>query len=255
MRSLLALAVLALPAALSAQAADLPPASDLVARYVAAIGGEAAVTGPRSIRTTGTFEMAGGAVRGTFVIVQTPTQTSLAMTIPGLGELVTAYDGTHGWSVNPMQGPRLLDGAELAALREDGGSTGLLRRSPHLVRMETVARAEIDGEACWRVRFVYASGRESADCYAVDGGLLLGSWSSQTSPMGTVAVETRVGEWTAFGALRTPTVMRQRAMGQEQVLRVERLEYDRPDDADAFVPPPAVRAMLDAKLAAKGGAR
>ena len=252
MRALALAVLLAAPATLAAQApADLPPARDVVARYVAAIGGERAVTDPRSIRTSGTLEMAGGAVRGTFVIVQTPTQTSLTLTIPGLGELVTAFDGTHGWSVNPMQGPRLLDGAELAALREDGGSTGLLRRSPHLVTAETVARTEIDGAACWRVRFVYASGRETADCYAVDGGLLLGSWSSQESPMGTIAVETRVGEWQAFGALRSATVMRQRAMGQEQVLRVERVEYDRGDDAAAFEPPPAVRAML----AAREGAR
>lgn len=253
MRTALTLAttLLLLPLALRAQPADLPPAAEIVARYVAAIGGERAVTDPRSIRTSGTLEMAGGAVRGTFVIVQTPTQTSLAMTIPGLGELVTAYDGTHGWSVNPMQGPRLLEGAELAALRDDGGSTGLLRRSPRLATMETVARTEIDGEACWRVRFVYAGGRESADCYAVESGLLLGSWSSQESPMGRIAVETRVGEWRAFGALRTATVMRQRAMGQEQVLRVERMEYDRADDAAAFAPPPAVRALLDAR----GGGR
>lgn len=249
MRRLPLLVLLALPAALRAQPADLPPAREVVARYVDAIGGEAAVTTPRSIRTSGTFEMGGGAMRGTFVIVQTPTQTSLTLTLPGLGDLVTAFDGTHGWSVNPMQGPRLLEGAELAALREDGGSTGVLRRSPHLVRMETVARAEIDGEACWRVRFTYASGRETADCYAVASGLLLGSWSSQESPMGTIAVETRVGEWRAFGPLRTATVLRQRAMGQEQLLRVERVEFDRADDAAAFAPPPAVRAMLDAAAA------
>lgn len=230
-------------------ATDLPPARELVARYVAAIGGEAAVTAPRSVRTSGTFEMGGGAMRGTFVIVQTPTRTALTLTLPGLGAIVTAFDGTHGWSVNPMQGPRLLEGAELAALREDAGSTGLLRRSPHLVSMETVGRAEVGGEACWRVRFVYASGRESADCYAVGTGLLLGSWGTQTSSMGTTAVETTVGEWRAFGALRSATVMRQRAMGQEQVLRVERVEFDRADDADAFVPPPAVRRLLDAGAA------
>jgi len=250
MRALLLATLLAAPATLAAQPADLPPARDLVARYVAAVGGERAVTDPRSIRTSGTFEMAGGAVRGAFVVVQTPTQTSLTMTIPGLGEMVTAYDGTHGWSVNPMQGPRLLDGAELAALREDAGSTGLLRRSPALVTMETVGRAEIDGEACWRVRFVYASGRETADCYAVESGLLLGSWATQESPMGAIALETRVSEWRAFGALRTATVMRQRTMGQEQVLRIERVEFDRADDAGAFAPPPAVRAMLEARAAA-----
>ena len=253
MRSLVLLAaVTLLPAALPAQApAALPPAHEIVARYVAAIGGEAAVTAPRSVRTSGTFEMAGGAVRGDFVTVQTPSATALTITVPGLGELVTAFDGAHGWSVNPMQGPRLLDGLELAALREDAGSTGMLRRSPHLVSMETVARAEMDGEACWRVRFVYASGRETADCYAVESGLLLGSWATQESAMGRVAIETRVGEWRTFGALRTATVLRQRAMGQEQVLRVTAMEFDRADDAAAFAPPPAVHALLDGRAAGR----
>ncbi len=251
MRHLALAVLLAVPAALHAQPAELPPAREVVARYVAAIGGEAAVTAPASIRTTGTFEMGAGAMRGTFVLVQTPTRMALTVTVPGLGDIVTAYDGTHGWAVNPMQGPRLLEGKELAALREDAGSTGLLRRSPDLVTMETVARTEMDGQACWRVRFVYASGRETADCYAVDGGLLLGSWSTQESPMGALAVETRVGEWRAFGALRSATVMRMRTMGQEQVMRVDAMTYDGADDAAAFAPPPSVQRLIEARATAR----
>src|SRR3712207_8571336 len=43
------------------------------------------------------------------------------------GQMSSGYDGTVGWSVNPMQGPRLLEGKELEQLREDAGPAAMLR--------------------------------------------------------------------------------------------------------------------------------
>ena len=61
-----------------------------------------------------------------------------------------------------------------------------------------------------------------------------------------------MGDYKDFGGLKSATSMRQKMMGQEQVMTLTNVEYDRPEDAKAFEPPPAIQTML--KSAPKEGA-
>ena len=231
--------------------ATLPAARDLVARYVAAIGGRDAVMRHSSIRSTGTFEMPAAGVKGRMVLVQAkPDRMAMTMTVPGMGEIVTAYDGTAGWSVNPMQGPRLLEGKELDQMREEAGFANVLRSSESIRAMETVEKTEMGGQPCYKVRVTYKSGRESHDCYSPETGLLVGMNSKQDSPMGSVEVVTLVSDWKEFGGLKSATRLRQQMLGQEQIMTLDTIEFDGTADAAAFEPPAAIKTLL-ASAAAK----
>lgn len=248
-RALAVLAVLAAPAVPSAAAAqELPAAKDLVARYVTAIGGREAVMKYSSIRSTGFFEMPAAGLRGDLRIVQARDgRTSMRITVPGMGELAGGYDGTTAWSMNPMQGPRLLEGKELAQMQEDAGFLTMLRESPAIDSMATVAQDTIGGEACYKVKVSYKSGRTSFDCYSVATGLLAGTISVQESNMGTIEVTTAMTEWKEFGGIRFATRMRQQAMGQEQVLGVDSVSFDGAEDTQAFELPEPVKALVAQK--------
>jgi len=102
------------------------------------------------------------------------------------------------------------------------------------------------------VKVTYTSGREVMDCYGTETGLLVGSVAKQESPMGVVEVTTLVGDYRDFGGLKSATTMRQQMMGQEQVMTLTNIEYDRPEDAAAFDAPPAIQTML--KSSPKEGA-
>lgn len=229
----------------AAKSAALPAAKDVVARFVTAIGGQDAVMRHSSIRSTGTFEMPTAGVKGQVVLVQAkPDKMSMVMTVPGMGEILTAYDGTVGWSVNPMQGPRLLEGKELEQIREDAGFSNVLRNSANIRAMETVERTEMGGQPCYKVHITYKSGRESYDCYSVDTGLLVGMIGRQDSPMGSVEVVTLVSDYKDFGGLKTATRLRQQMLGQEQLMTLDAVVFDDAADAAAFEPPAAIRTML-----------
>ena len=77
------------------------------------------------------------------------------------------YDGTTGWSINPMEGPRLVEGDELRQMRDDADRRALIRDAALIASMETVERTEMNAQACYRVRIVWKSGRETTDCYAL----------------------------------------------------------------------------------------
>jgi hypothetical protein len=229
----------------AAKPAALPAASDVIARFVAAIGGRDAVMRHNSIRSSGTFEMPSAGVKGQVVLVQAkPDKMSMVMTVPGMGEILTAYDGAAGWAVNPMQGPRLLEGKELDQMREDAGFSNVLRSSESVRSMETVGQVEMGGQSCYKLHIVFKSGRESHDCYSVETGLLVGMVGRQDSPMGAVEVVTLVSDYKDFGGLKSATRLRQQMLGQEQIMTLDKVEFDGAADAAAFDPPAAIKTLL-----------
>lgn len=247
LRLIPALALLLAPAVAQAQTA-LPAARDLVSRHVAAIGGRDAILARASLRTVGTFEMPAAGLKGDLTVVQSKDgRTAMKIVVPGMGELAGGYDGTTAWSMNPMQGARILEGRELTQMTEDAGFLTLLRESPAIASMETVEKTTLGGVACYKVKVTYTSGRVSHDCYAVDSGLMAGTITAQESAMGTLEITNLMSDWKEFGGVKFATTLRQQAMGQEQVMSIASVEFDNADDAKMFELPPAVKAIAAPK--------
>ena len=225
----------------------LPPAQRILDRYAAAIGGRETIMRHNSYRVRGTFEMPGAGVKGDMDVVHAkPNKMAVKVTIPGMGEIQTGYDGTVGWSVNPMQGPRLLEGKELEQISSEAEFTNLFRGASNIVSRETVERTEMGGQPCYKVKITWKSGRETFDCYSTETGLLVGTTSTQESPMGSVQVTSLVSDYKDFGGVKYATRMRQQMMGQEQVMTVHSVEFDVVPPS-AFEQPPAIQALVKQK--------
>jgi hypothetical protein len=224
---------------------SLPVGRAIIERYVQAIGGRDAVMRHKSIRYVGNFEMPAAGMKGNLTLVQAaPNKMAMTVELPGMGQMVSGYDGTVGWSINPMQGPRVLEGKELEQLREDAGPAAMLRSSDRIRSAETVELTTMGGQACYKVKITYNSGRESFDCYSPETGLLVGMTQTQESPMGSVQVTTLFDDWKEFGGLKTATKLRQQMLGQEQILTIDRLEFDRPDDTKAVEVPEQIKPLV-----------
>ena len=235
------------PAAAAAQDAAMPAASELLAKHIAAMGGEAAIRKHTSTKMTGSFEMPAAGLTGTLTTVSAaPNKMLLRIEVGGMGEIVTGFDGTHGWSVNPMQGARLHEGAELAAQKEGSDYYGSLGMQAAVASRTTVGKTEMGGVPCWEVKVQWKSGRESTECYAVESGLLVANKARIETPQGTIDQVTLIGDYKDFGGVKVPTVMRLQAMGMEQVMRVTSVEYGTVTPAD-LEPPAAIQALIKAK--------
>ena len=231
--------------AVSSTTTALPAGRTVIDRYVQAIGGRDAVLRHSTIRYVGSFEMPAAGMKGDLSLVQAaPNKMAMTMTIPSMGQVSTGFDGTTGWAVNPVQGPRVLEGKELDQMREDAGPAAMLRSSDRIRSAETVELTSMGGQACYKVRIVYHSGRESFDCYSTETGLLVGMTQKQESPMGTVEVMSFLTDYKDFGGMKTATRIRQQMMGQEQILTIDRVEFDRPEDAKAVEVPEPVKPLV-----------
>lgn len=235
--------VSATPGALSAQ--DLPSADALIAAHVDAMGGREANLAPESVRTTGIIEMPAMGVRGRFEVLQMPPDRMVTrLTLPGIGDMVTGYDGSYGWSMNPVVGATLLEGLELTQVRERANVLSPLRDISLVPERETIEESSSDGQACWRVRLIWVSGRESYDCYSTQTGLLIAAEDVQASPMGSIDVVTRIYDYEEHFDMVLPTRIEQSAMSQVQRMTVEQITINDVDPSE-FEPPAAIRTLIE----------
>lgn len=234
-------AALALP--MSGGAQELPEPGTLVDRYVELLGGREGILGRPFIRSTGQFQLPAMGVTGELEVYQGhPGRNAVRVSIPGLGEIRSGFDGSVGWSLDPLQGPRVMEGRELEQTREEASFASTLRDPSVVASMETIEQTEMNGESCWRVRLTWRSGRETFDCYSVESGLLVASTSTQESPMGSIQVTSLLNDYREFGGFRFPTRMTQQMMGQEQILVIHEVEFP-PMDESVFDLPPEIRAL------------
>ena len=230
-----------------AQGAALPPAKELIAKAATATNTAAVMAKHSSVRTKGRFEMPAQGVSGELEIAQArPNRSMMRINLTGIGLIENGFDGTTAWQLNPLQGPRVLSGRELDTIREESAFGTSSRQGPNVASAETVERAQMNGEPCYKVKVVWKSGRETFDCYSVASGLLVATVAKQESPMGTVEVTNLVSDYKDFGGQKIATRLTQQAMGQEQVLVITTVDYDAAPDS-TFAMPAAIKALVEKK--------
>jgi hypothetical protein len=231
-------------AVLRAQATRLPRASDVLTRYVKAIGGRETVLKHASRRAIGTFAMPAQGIIGTLeLLAARPDRFVLRISLAGVGEIATGYDGTIGWLVNPMTGPMLLQGRQLDQLRADSEFDAALHDPARYRALEIVERVEFEGRPAYKLRALRTSGDEDFEFYDVETGLLLGSIITRESPMGAMKATNVMADYKAFDGLQIPTRQVQRVMGTEQVLTITGVEFGTLEPS-SFAPPAAIRALV-----------
>jgi hypothetical protein len=227
-------------------AQELPAADSLIARYVEALGGRERFATLQSLRAEGITLIPAMGLRAEFELLQAaPNRMVLKVTVPGLGEIMNGFDGKTGWSIDPLVGPALTTGAELQQTEEEAHILATLRDRSLIASMETIEETAYVEIPCWRVNLVWVSGRKSSDCYSSESGLLIASEEVQSTAMGEIPSTTIFLEYRDFGGRLFATRIVQRAMGQEQEMRVETVEFDSVDP-EAFELPQAIQVLLSA---------
>jgi len=167
----------------------------------------------------------------------------MVTTIPGVGAIQVGFDGTTAWSVDPMQGPRILTGKEADEIREQADPRATARSAELFTSMQTVADTTMNGERCYLVKFNWKSGRETFDCYSATSGLMVGSKSVQPTQMGQIPVSTTYSDYKKFGDFLMPTKTVNSMMGQEQVMTITAVQVGTGAGV-TIVAPPEIKALV-----------
>jgi hypothetical protein len=234
------------PAAPAANAEPLPSSTEVLQRNIEARGGEAAMRRQRHVTWKGKFSMPGMGLEGTILLRgSAPNLFHLTIDAPGLGLITQGFDGTVGWSDNPMTGPTLSSSKELELTRIQSDFYADLNSAEYFSKIEVVGRETYAGEPCYKVAFTTKGGIEMFTYYSVATGLMTGTTGNLPTPMGEVFVETESGGYQEFGGVLYPTKSVQKAMGTEQVLTLTDPDFGEIDPA-VYALPEAVKTLVAA---------
>lgn len=233
------------------KADDLPTVMELREHYLE-VTGESKMYEHDSWKMTGTFALPAQGLGGALAIWGAADRMYVAIEIPGLGLMEEGYDGTTGWSNDPMQGPRIKDEAETAATAFNADVTSTWPEKYEV--MENLGAEEFQERPVWHLRLVPRGGLpERSLMIDRETGLELAMITTTPTAMGDITSTTVMSDWkTTDTGIMYPGTMVSEAMGMRQVMTLERVEFD-PEGEPPFAPPTGVRALLEEGVPATAG--
>lgn len=235
------------PPASSQPSADLPEASTIIARYIEAIGGKDALLKTVSRHIRGTYSVPDQGMEASLEMFRSiPNKLLIRIYIPDVGEITQGFDGQVGFMNSPMQGASILEGNRLRQIGETADFYTELHRAEKFTSMETVELTEFQGKPCYKVKLMSKAGREYAEFFDPQTGLLAGNVGKQEIPGGTVEQITVYSDYKRFGDLLLPTRTVVRVMNFEQVMTYELIEFNTVDEK-VYELPEEVKALVKPK--------
>jgi len=222
---------------------DLPPAQDIFRRSVEAIGGADAIRRHTCMHVKGTLASPGMPTPGSMqMFMLAPNRFLTVIDMGQLGRMEQGFDGTVGWSRNPMMGAQLLRGATLDELRRQSDFYKELDPGKLWDKATTKGVADFAGFRCHEIEVEGDLG-EGSLFYGVDDGLARGMRLKVDTPMGKVPTETRMLEYKVFDGLKVASKTEISAMSAVQTMTVESVDFA-PLSEKLFELPPDVQALV-----------
>lgn len=159
--------------------AALPTVDQLLDKYVAAIGGRAAIEKVTTRMMKGTLELpatgdAGSIVPGTIEVYQkAPNKRVATVVIPGNGTDLRGYNGAAGWFVDPDEGPKDLSGPDLDAIKVEARFNREIRLKELFPKMTVAGRATVGNSEAYVVNAPQADGSLEKLYFDAQSGLLV----------------------------------------------------------------------------------
>lgn len=143
----------------TAEETDLPTARLIIDRHIQAIGGRAAILAHKSTHAVGTISMPATGITGPIdVYAAAPDKSFVKISLGGVGDLLEGFDGTHGWTLQPMMGPMLKQGKELAEKKFDSDYYSDLHEPERYASMKTIEKTTFEGRPCYKISLARKDG-------------------------------------------------------------------------------------------------
>jgi hypothetical protein len=221
----------------------LPTPRAVIARYVDALGGRAAIESHKSSTAKGKFILAAMGMEGDLTIhAAAPNKMVMNIETP-MGAMNQGFNGEVGWSDNPMTGAQVLEGGPLAAMKQQADFFLPLNYDTHFPTQETLEEVEFADETCYKVRLVDAEGSESFQYFSKESSLLRGQDATQDGPMGEASVTVVFSDYKDFGGVLTVTKQTMSVQGMDIENVIESITFDDVDPS-AFEVPSSVASQL-----------
>jgi len=217
-----------------------PAAKDLVAKYVTAIGGDAAARKLSTSSMTAKGTRAGAVGPPIPVEVYESGGNVLTRTTPPEGPAMAQMYGPEGGWMQGRQGMRTFGAADAAQGRAAAGAY-----DPFIPSLPDNARVfgkeTIDGHEAWIAGGQIDDKRRQRVYFDATTGLVLRRVVTTDSPVGRIPQQTDYDDYRDAGGVKVPFTVKVSSVngGQSSTRKYTSIEFGSPIDATIFAAPPA----------------
>jgi hypothetical protein len=229
------------------QTGALPTVSQVLQRFVDAVGGEKAILRPHSmtLRSDVTAYAPKQSQIHASLVVYLANFKRFQVAKVGRLTYLSGYDGKIGWSVVPGSKVEIVRGHDAISIRRDADMYYWTHVQRYFRSLKVVGIEEFAGRRCYHLRGTTLWGNENNQYYEVTSGLLAGFRFHQWIAGKAERPETRqVFEgYKKFGGIGFAT--RETDFRNDKLVAASRLNSVQFDNVDphVFTPPPAVRRL------------
>lgn len=223
-----------------------PTAEKILDRFVEALGGVKAFDKLRSTVTAATLAIpaAGVAIDVTIYAARPNLFYSIAES-PMIGKIERGTDGAIFWEKSTMQGPRVLEGEELADAMRDAKFEGLSYWRSIYDSVAVAGLDTVDGSPGYKVVLKPKGGKPRTYVFDVISGLLVKTIHVAATQMGEIPVVGYVSDYRKTGDILQSYATTMKIMGQDRIITIANVEQNAAIPDSVFALPADIKELLE----------
>lgn len=217
---------------------DLPTVDQVLARYVAAVGGSEAHLRLTSRVATGRVDVPGVGHGGKLEsYASAPNKSLTIMKIGSLGILKQGFDGKAGWDQSDQTGVRTSAGAGLDSLARDSEFHRDLKLKQLYAKTKLVGKVKHGFREVYLVEATPRAGSPELFYFDVESGLLIRRDITRQTSQGLVRAEVYLSDWREVDGVKIPFKMTHATPNLTFVFTIEEVKHNVPVDEGIFRKP------------------
>ena len=223
-------------------------AEQILDRYVAITGGEAAYRAATGEAAEGEGVLPNGRKMKIATFTSTDGQMYMNMEIPGVMKMERGLSAGAGWEITAASGARLLEGGDLLDLQDSARLFSAVLWRPYFAKVEWDGRETIAGQKCDRIKLYEKSGDVVRRWIDHDSGLLV-RYETINREGGVKKVSTMsLHDYKIADGIYAPTRMvMEDGDAKGMTIRLHKLAYRDKIPASRFGMPDAVKKLAVAQ--------
>lgn len=216
----------------------LPTVDQILDKFVAAVGGKAAIEKHTTRISKGTFELPAMGASGAITLYsKAPNKNLVVIDIGGFGTISQAYNGSVGWAQDPTSGLREMSGAELIAAKREAEFYGDIKLKQLYPKMTVKSKEKVGAGEAYLVEAVPAEGSPQKFYFDTQTGLLVRVDVETESPQGKIPFEVYLEDYREVDGVKMPFTVRRNSPAISFTVKLDKVEHNVPIDDAKFNKP------------------
>jgi outer membrane lipoprotein-sorting protein len=220
-----------------AQAADLPSAQSILDKAIENSGGRAAHEAIKNRVAEGAFKLVELNVEAEFTNYIAPPNVYTDIFMGSFGSVERGLIDGVAWELNPMEGPKILEGEEADSQKRQAALNEFLNWKKYYSDAKVLGETTVGDSPAWEIEFTTTAGKKLKHYFDKEIGLMVQTVAE--------TVTTTYGDFKEVDGLKLPHKLASKGGKYNVEIIITSFKHNTEIPAEKFVLPPTIKELLN----------